>query len=37
MDDFYLEQNDENFLRLILKVELMETIKDLWFKTLSYP
>lgn len=37
MDDFYIEQNDENFLRLILKVELMETIKDLWFKTLSYP
>ncbi|KAL4487465.1 hypothetical protein ABPG72_006985 [Tetrahymena utriculariae] len=36
-EDFYKEQNEENFLRLILKLELMQTIDSLWLKTQNYP
>ncbi|KAL4437867.1 hypothetical protein ABPG74_001038 [Tetrahymena malaccensis] len=36
-DDFYKEQNEENFLKLILKIELMQTIDSLWLMTQNYP
>ncbi|EDK31470.2 transmembrane protein, putative (macronuclear) [Tetrahymena thermophila SB210] len=36
-EDFYNQQNEENFLKLILKIELMQTIDSLWLKTQNYP